>query len=122
MQVMPGHFASGEDPYATSTNLAAGCRWLTRCWDWAQGSTSTALKCYTGGTNRSGWGPRTHAFPERVLSCMPKMHPPTVEIRPPLQYPELPHYQALGTAGSTPVYWDPSCEWRYTDGSCRRWP
>jgi len=120
MQVMPYHFDRGEDPYATSTNLTKGCNWLTSCWDWAQGATSTALKCYTGGKNRSQWGSDTHAYPNKVLGCMPRASPPTVSSLTVETSPQIPILPlSLGTANSTPVMRDPSCGWRYTDGTCR---
>jgi hypothetical protein len=122
MQVGDYHFATGEDPYATSTNLTRGCRWLARCWNWAEGNTTTALMCYTGGMDVSNWGYDTVTYPDKVFDCMPRASPPTVATRPPFPppLPPIPKMPPIpGTANSTPVYWDPSCGWRYTDGSCR---
>jgi hypothetical protein len=122
MQVMPFHFATSENPYATSTNLTRGCRWLARCWNWADGNTTTALMCYTGGTDVSNWGYNTVTYPDKVFDCMPRASPPTVATRPPFppSLPPIPKMPPIpGTANSTPAYWDPSCGWRYTDGSCR---
>jgi hypothetical protein len=122
MQVGDDYFATGEDPYATSTNLTRGCEILAYCWNLAKGNTTTALMCYHGSENPRIWGPRTYAYPGKVFDCMPRASPPTVATRPPFP-PSLPPISEMppipGTANSTPVYWDPSCGWRYTDGSCR---
>jgi soluble lytic murein transglycosylase-like protein len=48
-QVMPYHFASGEDPYNPDTNALRGMNYLRRSLEAASGDTRLALAGYNGG-------------------------------------------------------------------------
>ena len=48
-QVMPFHFAPGEDRYAPHVNAHRGLTYLRLCLDLADGDASRALACYNGG-------------------------------------------------------------------------
>ncbi len=51
-QVMPYHFAEGEDPYDPETNARRGLAYLKRAWDETQGDVRRTLAAYNGGFKR----------------------------------------------------------------------
>lgn len=48
-QVMPFHFASGENQLDPNTNASRGADYLKSCLGWANGDPGRALACYNGG-------------------------------------------------------------------------
>ena len=48
-QVMPFHFAAGENQTDPDTNAMRGAVFLSQCLGWANGDTGLALACYNGG-------------------------------------------------------------------------
>lgn len=48
-QVMPFHFANGEDPFDPAANARRGLRYLSRALELAQGDVSLAMAGYNGG-------------------------------------------------------------------------
>lgn len=48
-QVMPFHFASGENQLDPDTNAMRGANFLNQCLGWAEGNTGLAMACYNGG-------------------------------------------------------------------------
>lgn len=48
-QVMPFHFASGENQLDPDTNAMRGANFLNQCLGWADGNTGLAMACYNGG-------------------------------------------------------------------------
>lgn len=48
-QVMPFHFASGENQIDPDTNAMRGADFLSQCLGWASGDAGLALACYNGG-------------------------------------------------------------------------
>lgn len=66
-QVMPYHFALGEDPYNPDTNALRGLGYLKRSLDAARGNTRLALAGYNGGIGviargESAWSPETSRY------------------------------------------------------------
>jgi hypothetical protein len=53
-QVMPYHFAPGEDPFAPETNAARGLAVLVDCLALAGGDVGRAMACYNGGPGTLG--------------------------------------------------------------------
>ena len=51
-QVMPYHFAEGEDPYDPETNARRGLSYLKRAWDHTGGDVRLTLAVYNGGFKR----------------------------------------------------------------------
>ena len=51
-QVMPYHFAEGEDPYDPETNARRGLNYLKRAWDHTGGDVRLTLAVYNGGFKR----------------------------------------------------------------------
>ncbi len=51
-QVMPYHFAEGEDPYDPETNARRGLNYLKRAWDHTGGDVRLTLAAYNGGFKR----------------------------------------------------------------------
>jgi soluble lytic murein transglycosylase-like protein len=54
-QVMPFHFAAGDDPYSPDTNAARGMAYLKRSLKAANGDARLALAGYNGGIGVIGW-------------------------------------------------------------------
>jgi soluble lytic murein transglycosylase-like protein len=48
-QVMPFHFASGENQIDPDTNARRGADFLSQCLGWASGDAGLAMACYNGG-------------------------------------------------------------------------
>jgi soluble lytic murein transglycosylase-like protein len=48
-QVMPFHFATGENQLDPETNAKRGASFLQQCIGWANGDAGRALACYNGG-------------------------------------------------------------------------
>ncbi|MEL6151176.1 MAG: transglycosylase SLT domain-containing protein [Chloroflexota bacterium] len=48
-QVMPFHFADGENMLDPDTNAMRGARFLNECIGWASGDIGLAMACYNGG-------------------------------------------------------------------------
>jgi soluble lytic murein transglycosylase-like protein len=66
-QVMPFHFAQGEDPLDPQTNARRGLLYLARSLDLSNGQINLALAGYNGGhgvidRNPSTWAPETHRY------------------------------------------------------------
>lgn len=66
-QVMPYHFASGEDSFSPNTNALRGLNYLSRSLDHFNGNTSLALAGYNGGINgasrpSSEWAQETRDY------------------------------------------------------------
>jgi soluble lytic murein transglycosylase-like protein len=66
-QVMPYHFASGEDPYDPSTNARRGLAYLRRALEAADGDPRLALAAYNGGIgvigrHESAWPAETRRY------------------------------------------------------------
>jgi hypothetical protein len=66
-QVMPFHFASGEDPYNPDTNAARGMAYLKRSLEAANGDIRLALAGYNGGIgvigrSESSWAAETQRY------------------------------------------------------------
>jgi hypothetical protein len=66
-QVMPFHFAGGEDPYNPDTNAARGMDYLKRSLEAANGDTRLALAGYNGGIgvigrSESSWAAETQRY------------------------------------------------------------
>lgn len=53
-QVMPFHFASGENQLDPDTNAMRGADFLNQCLGWANGNTGLAMACYNGGPSVLG--------------------------------------------------------------------
>ncbi len=51
-QVMPYHFAEGEDPYDPETNARRGLTYLKKAWERTEGDVRLALAAYNGGFRR----------------------------------------------------------------------
>jgi soluble lytic murein transglycosylase-like protein len=56
-QVMPFHFAAGEDPFSPQVNAARGLRYLARGYELAGGEARQALAGYNGGHGMIGRAP-----------------------------------------------------------------
>ncbi|MFZ4815510.1 MAG: transglycosylase SLT domain-containing protein [Phototrophicaceae bacterium] len=65
-QVMPFHFASGEDMLHPDTNALRGTAHLNDCLGWSNNDVGLALACYNGGprmiTNRAAWDSQVSAY------------------------------------------------------------
>lgn len=66
-QVMPYHFAPGEDPYDPATNARRGLNYLRRAWQAAGGDVRLALAGYNGGIgvigrDESTWPAETRRY------------------------------------------------------------
>ena len=66
-QVMPYHFASGDDPYSPDTNAARGLAYLKRSLEAANGDARLALAGYNGGIGvigrpESSWAGETQRY------------------------------------------------------------
>jgi hypothetical protein len=66
-QVMPYHFASGEDPFDPQTNAARGLAYLVQALDARSGDTRLALASYNGGISgaarpESQWAAETQRY------------------------------------------------------------
>jgi soluble lytic murein transglycosylase-like protein len=66
-QVMPYHFASGDDPYSPDTNAARGLAYLSRSLKTANGDARLALAGYNGGIgvigrSESSWAGETQRY------------------------------------------------------------
>lgn len=48
-QVMPFHFADGENQIDPDTNAKRGANFIRQCTEWADGDLGLALACYNGG-------------------------------------------------------------------------
>lgn len=48
-QVMPFHFADGENQVDPNTNAMRGASFIRQCTEWANGDLGLALACYNGG-------------------------------------------------------------------------
>jgi soluble lytic murein transglycosylase-like protein len=53
-QVMPFHFAAGENQLDPDTNAMRGADFLNQCLGWADGNTGLAMACYNGGPSVLG--------------------------------------------------------------------
>jgi hypothetical protein len=66
-QVMPDHFAGGDDPYSPDTNAARGLAYLKRSLEAADGNTRLAMAGYNGGIGVIGrsefsWAAETQRY------------------------------------------------------------
>ena len=66
-QVMPFHFADGDDPYSPNTNAARGLAYLKRSLEKANGNTRLALAGYNGGIgvigrSEASWAAETQRY------------------------------------------------------------
>ena len=66
-QVMPYHFAKGEDPYDPETNARRGLAYLKRAWEKTGGDVRRTLAAYNGGFRRleepeSAWPKETRRY------------------------------------------------------------
>jgi soluble lytic murein transglycosylase-like protein len=66
-QVMPYHFAAGDDPYNPDTNAARGLAYLKRSFEAANGNVSLTLAGYNGGIGvigqpESSWASETRHY------------------------------------------------------------
>ncbi len=69
-QVMPYHFAAGENPYDPQTNALRGLNYLKRSLQAAGGDARLTLAGYNGGIGVIGqaeftWSPQTQAYARR---------------------------------------------------------
>jgi len=67
LQVMPFHFASGEDMLDPDTNAKRGATYLNYCVNAAKGDVGLALACYNGGPSvitrpLNSWSPETQRY------------------------------------------------------------
>lgn len=66
-QVMPFHFATGENQLDPDTNAMRGANFLNECLGWANGDAGLAMACYNGGpsvVNRpfANWAAETQRY------------------------------------------------------------
>lgn len=66
-QVMPFHFAAGENQLDPDTNAMRGADFLNQCLGWANGNTGLAIACYNGGPSVlskpfSAWPAQTQRY------------------------------------------------------------
>lgn len=66
-QVMPFHFATGEEMLDPDTNAMRGAKFLNECLGWSNGDAGMAMACYNGGPsvlNRafSNWASETQRY------------------------------------------------------------
>ena len=66
-QVMPFHFAAGENQLDPDTNAMRGASFLNECLGWANGDSGLAMACYNGGPSVIGqpfasWLPETQRY------------------------------------------------------------
>jgi len=72
-QVMPGHFAVGEDPLDPETNARRGLAYLRQAWEAAHGDVYRTLAAYNGGLGvlhfpESQWPAETRAYARAGLA------------------------------------------------------
>lgn len=66
-QVMPFHFASGENQLDPDTNAMRGANVLNECLRWSDGDAGLAMACYNGGPSvvskpYASWMPETQRY------------------------------------------------------------
>lgn len=76
MQIMPGNFkglgiTNAFDP---RQNIAGGAQLIAEYLKASGGDIRTALTMYHGGYDQSGWGPRTRAYPDKVLAALDQVN------------------------------------------------
>ena len=63
-QVMPFHFAAGENQLDPDTNAMRGADFLNQCLGWSNGNAGMAMACYNGGPRSAE--PAVAAWPEQT--------------------------------------------------------
>lgn len=72
MQIMPSNFKGLgiTDAFDPRQNIAGGAQLMAEYLRAAKGDLRTALTMYHGGYDRSGWGPRTRAYADKVFAAL----------------------------------------------------
>lgn len=72
MQIVSSNFKrlGITNPYDPRQNIMGGAQLLAEYMKAAGGDMNLALTMYHGGYDRSGWGPRTRAYPGKVMAAM----------------------------------------------------
>ena len=83
------------NPYLPEEAIPAAASLLRQNLDASGGDTKTALAMYHGGTNTSNWGPKTQAYPDKVLNNQAKATQTQLASSDPV-------YQFLNSGGVTP--------------------
>lgn len=72
MQIIGSNFKGLgiTNPYDPSQNIAGGAQLMAEYLKASKGDLRTALTMYHGGYDRSGWGPLTKAYPDKVMNAL----------------------------------------------------
>ena len=72
MQIIGSNFKGLgiTNPYDPNQNIAGGAQLMAEYLKASKGDLRTALTMYHGGYDRSGWGPLTKAYPDKVLNAL----------------------------------------------------